>query len=138
MVLLYHVVSSAKYRQVVFTDEIDEVLVAVCEAIEKRYEVSFLEIGTDQDHVHFLIQSVLTYSGTKIVKMLKSIIAREIFSRCPDVKKALWGGEFWGKGYFINTVAQHGTDKLIAKYVKEQGLEKEYVQLKANHQLKLF
>ena len=59
-VLLYHILSSAKYRRVVFTDEIDKVLVTVCEAIEKRYEVSFLEIGTDQDHVHFLIQIVPT------------------------------------------------------------------------------
>ncbi|NOQ76145.1 MAG: IS200/IS605 family transposase, partial [Crocinitomix sp.] len=61
-VLLYHVVSSAKYRKVVFTDSVDSVLVKVCDEIEKRYDVSFLEIGTDENHVHFLVQSVPTYS----------------------------------------------------------------------------
>nr|AKS10327.1 Transposase IS200 like protein [Rickettsia endosymbiont of Ixodes pacificus] len=52
----------------------------VCLDIEKRYQVKFLEIGTDQDHVHFLIQSVPTYSVTKIVTMVKSITARQIFN----------------------------------------------------------
>ena len=70
--------------------------------------------------------------------MIKSIVAREVFERCPEVKKQLWGGEFWGKGYFVNTVGQHGTEKLIANYVKEQGVEKDYKSLKKNNQLKLF
>ena len=137
-VLLYHFVSSAKYRRVVITDSVDKVIVEICEDIEKRYEVSFLEIGTDKNHVHFLIQSVPSYSITKIVTMIKSIIAREVFKRCPEVKKQLWGGEFWGKGYFVNTVGQHGTEKLIANYVKDQGIEKDYKSLKKNNQLKLF
>lgn len=137
-VLLYHFVSSAKYRRVVITDPVDKVIVEICDDIEKRYEVNFLEIGTDKNHVHFLIQSVPSYSVTKIVTMIKSIVAREVFKRCPEVKKQLWGGEFWGKGYFVNTVVQHGTEKLIANYVKEQGVEKDYKSLKKNNQLKLF
>ena len=137
-VLLYHIVSSAKYRRVVFSEEVDRVLVGVCEDIELRYEVKFLEIGTDKDHVHFLVQSVPSYSVTKIVTMIKSLVAREVFSQCPKVKKQLWGGEFWGKGYFVNTVGQYGTEKMIAEYVKSQGIEKEYEILKASYQLALF
>ena len=137
-VLLYHIVSSAKYRRVVFTPEVDKLLVSVCEEIEKRYEIRFLEIGTDEDHVHFLVQSVPTYSVTKIVRTIKSLISREVFEKCPEVKKQLWGGEFFGKGYFVNTVGQHGTENKIANYVKSQGLEKEYKVLKKSNQLKLF
>ena len=70
--------------------------------------------------------------------MIKSLTAREKFKQCPEVKKQLWGGEFWGKGYFVNTVGQHGTEKMIAKYVQQQGLEKEYKTLKKDYQLKLF
>jgi REP element-mobilizing transposase RayT len=58
----------------------------VCIEIEERYQVKFLEIGTDKDHVHFLVQSVPTYSVTKIISTIKSITAREIFKRCPQVK----------------------------------------------------
>ena len=137
-VLLYHIVSSAKYRRVVLTEDVDKVLVNTCEEIEKRYELRFLEVGTDDDHVHFLVQSVPSYSVTKMVTLIKSIIAREVFRQCPEVKKQLWGGEFWGKGFFVNTVGQHGTEDKIAKYVKEQGLEKEYKTLKKSNQLKIF
>jgi REP element-mobilizing transposase RayT len=59
--------------------------------IADRYQVKFLEIGTDKDHVHFLVQSVPTYSVTKIVTLVKSLTAREVFSRCPQVKKTIVG-----------------------------------------------
>ena len=137
-VLLYHIVSSAKYRRVVITEEVDKIILEVCREIEKRYEVMFLEIGTDNDHVHFLVQSVPTYSVTKIVTMIKSIVAREVFRQSPEVKEQLWGGEFFGKGYFVNTVGQHGTENKIAEYVKSQGKESEYEKLMSNHQLSLF
>lgn len=45
------------------------------------------------------------------------------------------GGEFWGKGYFVNTVGQYGTEKKIAEYVKNQELEKDYKKLQADYQL---
>ena len=53
----------AKYRRVVFDVSVDQVLREVCLDIEKRYQIKFLEIGTDEDHVHFLVQSVPTYSA---------------------------------------------------------------------------
>ena len=99
-VLLYHLVFPTKYKRVVFDESVDDILKTVCLDIEDRYQVKFLEIGTDQNHVHFWVQSVPTYSVTKFVRLIKSITARELFRRCPDVKKQLWGGEFWSDGYF--------------------------------------
>ena len=125
-VLLYHLVCPAKYRRVVFTEEVDRTLKDVCLEIAKRYEIRFIEIGTDQDHVHFLVQAVPTYSPTKIVRILKSITAREIFRQVPSVKKQLWGGEFWSDGYYISTVGQHASEDVIREYVKRQGREEEY------------
>jgi putative transposase len=78
-VLIYHLVFPAKYRRAVFDEEVDDILKSVCMDIEKRYQIKFLEIGTDKDHVHFLVQSVPTYSVTKIITMIKSLTAREIF-----------------------------------------------------------
>src|SRR5438132_5446256 len=122
-VLLYHLVFPAKYRRAVIDPEVDQALRSICLDIEDRYEIKFLEIGTDKDHVHFLVQSVPTYSVTKLVTMLKSITAREIFKRCPQVKKQLWGGEFWSDGYFANTVGKHANETVLTKYVKDQGKE---------------
>ena len=128
-VLMYHVVCAAKYRRVVMSERVDAVLREVCLEIAKRWEIVFLEIGVDRDHAHFLIQSVPMYSPTKIVTTVKSITAREIFAAVPEVKQKLWGGEFWGKGYFINTVGQHGSESVIAAYVQGQGGQSEYHQL---------
>jgi putative transposase len=94
----------AKYRRAVFDEHVDDGIKEVCLEIEKRYQVKFLEIGTDKDHVHFLVQSVPTYTVTKLVTMIKSITAREVFRRCPEVKKQLWGGEFWTDDYFGGTI----------------------------------
>jgi putative transposase len=83
-----------KYRKVLFSKEVDETLMNVCLEIEKRYDVHFMEIGTDKNHVHFLIQSVPKLSATAIITMIKIITAKEIFKSHPEVKTKLWGGEF--------------------------------------------
>ena len=138
---MYHFVCPAKYRRVVFSKEVDETLKQVCLDISVRYEIEFMEIGTDKNHVHFLVQSVPTYSPTKIVRIIKSITAREIFLRHPEVKKKLWGGEFWSDGYFVNTVSKFGSEEAIKKYVQNQGMDKEYTELhkkKDYEQISLF
>src|SRR3954447_14883524 len=102
-VLLYPLVFPAKYRRAVIDAAVDQTLREVCLEIEARYQLKFLEIGTDKNHVHFLAQSVPTYSVSKLVTIIKSLTAREIFRRCPEVKERLWGGEFWTDGYFAVT-----------------------------------
>jgi REP element-mobilizing transposase RayT len=126
-VLIYHIVCPAKYRKVIFSKEVDIELKNICLEIGKRYEIKFIEIGTDQNHVHFLVQSVPMQSPTQIVKTIKSITAREVLKKCPEVKKVMWGGKFWSEGFFINTVGHKGCEETVRKYVKEQGVEKEYV-----------
>ena len=119
---MYHLVFPAKYRRVKFEGGIEEELKEIC-----------LEIGTDKDQVHFLVQSVMKYSVTQIVTKIKSIKAREIFKRSAEVKKVLWEGEFWTDGYFVNTVSKHGNEQIIERYIKEQG--KEYKSLYKDYQL---
>jgi putative transposase len=135
-VLLYHLVFPANYRRAVLDAGVDRVIILTCAEIEKRYEIKFLEIGSDEDHIHFLIQSVPMYSITKLVTMIKSLTAREVFKKCPYVKKQLWGGEFWSDGYFASTVGKHGDESMIRKYVKNQG--NNYEQLHCDHQLVIF
>ena len=135
-VLIYHLVLPAKYRRAVFDTRVDEELKNVCIEIGERYQVKFLEIGTDKDHVHFLVQAVPAYSVTKVVTLIKSLTAREILKRCPHVKKQLWGGEFWTDGYFASTVGKHGNEEMISNYVKHQG--QTYHKLHEDHRIALF
>ena len=120
-VLLYNLVCPTKYRKAVLTPDVDEKLKEICEEISLRYEIEFLEIGTDSDHVHFLVQSVPTYSPTKIVRTIKSITAKEIFRQMPEVKKQLWGGELWSDGYCISTVGAHSSEEAMKQHVRNQG-----------------
>ena len=75
------------------------------EHIFKRHNKTF--------HVHFLVQSVPSYSVSKMVRKLKSITAKELFKRYPEIKAKLWGGKFWTSGFYANTVGQYSNESVI-------------------------
>jgi putative transposase len=120
------------------TSAVEKSLVEVCKGIEERFEVYFIEIGADMNHVHYLIQSVPMISAKQITQLVKSITARELFRLHPEVKHQLWGGQFWSDGYYINTVGQYANESVIQKYIHEQGEDKnEYKKFHGN-QFRLF
>ena len=122
--LLYHLVCTVKYRRDVLTEAVTNTLVNVCMEIEETSDIDFLEIGTDVNHVHFLIQTTPSYSISQYVKLIKGKTANIIFKMNPEIKTKLWGGEFWSDGYWIVTVSKHGTEDVIREYVKNQGKDK--------------
>ncbi|WP_288605563.1 IS200/IS605 family transposase [uncultured Treponema sp.] len=132
--LLYHLVFPAKYRRKVFTEEVGERLKEICMEIKKCYEIRFVEIGMEEDHVHFLVQSVPKLAVTRIVTIIKSITAREIFMSYPRIKKEiLWGGALWTSGYYANTVGLYASKETITRYIQNQGQEKrEYKKIYEN------
>ncbi len=136
--LLYHLVCAIKYRRSILSENVELSLVEVCINNEKRFGIEFLEIGSDENHVHFLLQSVPMLSVKKIDQTIKSITAKELFRLHPEVKQQLWGGQFWSSGYYVNTVGQYANEEVIQKYISNQGDDtKEY---KSYHksQLSLF
>ena len=137
--LLYHFVCPAKYRKEIFTEAVEQSLKQVCAQIEIVYEIRFVEIGADQDHVHFLVQSVPMQSPKRIIQIIKSLTARKLLEQHPEITKILWGGKFWTSGYYVNTVGRHGNEESVRLYVQNQG--KDYKQLQRQElleQLPLF
>ena len=124
--LLYHVVCPLKYRKSVITKEIGESLQEICLQITERYEINFVEIGYESDHVHFLVQSVPNLNVSEITKTIKSITAKQLFQKHPEIKAKLWGGNLWSSGYYANTVGQYGNEEVMRKYIERQGEQKEY------------
>ena len=113
--LLYHLVFPAKSRRKIFTQEVGERLKEICIEIEKCYEIRFVEIGMED----FLVQSVPKLAVTKIVTIIKSITARELFLSYPRIKKEiLWGGGLWTSGYYANTVGLYASKETITRYIK--------------------
>ncbi len=133
--LLYHIVFPVKYRREAIKEGVGNTLKRVCIEIGKRYEINFVEIGADEDHIHFLVQSVPNISVSQIVRIIKSITAKQIFRAHPEVKKILWGGNFWTSGFYANTIGEYGNKEIVKEYIEKQG--KKYIEIHKG-QLALF
>jgi putative transposase len=64
------------------------------------------------------------YSGGQVIKIIKSISGNKVFQEAPEIKRELWGGEFWTDGYYISTISGKGNKQVIEKYRKNQGKKK--------------
>ncbi len=117
----YHMVFVVKYRKAMIDREKMEFLKSILLEIGERYWFKFDAIGIEKDHFHVVLGVAPRYSPSRIMQMIKSITARELFKRYPEIKKQLWGGEFWTDGGHIDTVSEYGGLEKIRRYVEEQG-----------------
>ena len=114
----YHLVWTPKYRKWIQREDIRKRVGEIFSdiALHHGFEIQGLRIAPD--HVHIFLSFPPRYSVAHVVGMLKSITASEIFDEFPEVKKELWGGEFWEDGYFVRTVGDKVTADLIRRYIK--------------------
>ena len=117
----HHVVFPVKYRKALLSASVAVAVVEIAREIEIRYDIVFEEIGTDGDHIHVLCAFHPKYAGSAIVGLFKSITAKELFKRFPELKKELWGGEFWTDGFYFSSVGTRGDWERVKKYVANQG-----------------
>ena len=125
----YHLVFPVKYRKALIYDRAKSVLHQTLKQIELRYELTIEQAGDDGDHIHILLSFHPKYSIGEVVRKLKSITARELFKQLPELKKDLWGGEFWTDGYYASTVGTGGSKAVVERYIKNQGNNKDDKQL---------
>ena len=129
----YHFVTPVKYRKAIFgSPDREQALYQICKEIEERYSIEFEQIGIDRNHVHYLLSAAPKHAPSRIIQIVKSITARELFKQHPDIKKELWGGELWTDGFFVATIGEGGNKDIIKQYVAKQG------QREGESQLKLF
>ena len=117
----YHLVFPVKYRKALLTNDIPLAIASIAQEIAVRYDIEFERIGTDLDHIHILCSFPPKYGGSDVVRIFKSITARELFKQFPALKKELWGGEFWSDGFYLATVSERGDWKTVERYVANQG-----------------
>jgi putative transposase len=126
----YHLVLPVKYRKALLVEKIVKSIKEIALAIQERYALKIEQIGCDIDHIHLLCSSHPKYSPGKLVRLFKSITARELFKQFPSLKKELWGGEFWTDGYFIATVGEEVNWSVVEEYIRKQGKTPEQIQLR--------
>lgn len=127
----YHFVWIPKYRKDILTGEIKKRIVQLFKEISRVYEFEIDTMEIMEDHVHIFLSAPPKYGPSKIVEIMKSQSAKVIFKEFPQLKKQLWGGEFWSGGYFVRTVGDKVTAEIIRRYIQYQHNEK-------STQLKLF
>ena len=126
----YHLVWAPKYRKWIKREDIRERAKEIFLEVAEHYGFEIQEMRVAPDHVHIFLNVPPKYSIARVVGVLKSISANEIFERFPGVKKELWGGEFWEDGYFARTVGDKITADLIKRYIKYHRDEAQGKQLK--------
>jgi putative transposase len=118
--LKYHMVWVPKYRKMILRGELAKRLKTTFQEISERYEFEIDTMEVMDDHVHLFLSAPPRYSPARIVQIIKSISAKMVFKQFPEVKKRLWGGEFWSDGYFVRSVGDKVTSEVIRRYIKYQ------------------
>ncbi len=129
----YHIVFPVKYRKALLDKPVELAVLEIAKEIGERYEIDFENLGCDINHIHILCSYHPKYSGIEVVTMFKSITAKQLFRRFPELRKDLWGGEFWSDGYYLATVGERGNWDIVKKYIENQGKTVESVQLTLWH-----
>ena len=118
----YHLVIVMKYRRkILVKPEYVEHLCFLVKEIGARYEFEIEELGSDGDHVHILVSVPPRYSPSRVMQTIKSITARMMFEKFPEIKEQLWGGELWSDGGFVGTIGQALGLEGMKRYIKRQG-----------------
>jgi putative transposase len=76
-----------KYRKNLLNDNAVNFLKHVCYEIGERYSLEFDAIGCDGDHVHLFVGAEPKYSPSRVMQIIKSITALNIFKEHPEIKK---------------------------------------------------
>ncbi len=125
----YHIQITVKYRKVLIDEEVEQIMRETWKGFKERYAIDIYTIGFDDNHVHLLCQFLPKYSAGQVIKWIKHLTAKRVL-QLPQVKKELWGGEFWTDGYYIATISNRGTKQIIENYVKHQGQLSHLTQLR--------
>jgi len=112
--LKYHLVWIPKYRKHMLNGEVSWYLKEVFQRIAEEYEFRIDTMEVVEDHVQVFIEVPPRYSLAQVVQILKSVSAREVFKKFPELRKQLWAGKFWSEGHFVGSAG----DKVSADIMR--------------------
>ena len=127
--LKYHLVWVPKYRKHILGGEVSGFLKEVFKRISEEYGFEIDTMEVVEDHIHVFLEAPPKYSPAQLVQMMKSISAKEVFKKYPELRKQLWAGELWNDGYFVRSVGDEVTATIIRKYIEYQKHEDNSKQL---------
>ena len=116
----YHFVWRPKYRKSLLVRARRSYLLYLLKRLAREYDLEVVEVEVMPDHVHLFVSGPPRYSPAGLMRIIKSITAREMFSKFPELRQELWAGEFWGPGYYVGTAGDQVTTEMIKRYIRHQ------------------
>lgn len=116
---MFHIVWLPKYRKKVLEGRVKERVEELLRECAEVNDWEIQELNVQLDHVHIVIQLPPSISVSKAVQLLKGLTSRMIRAELPEVKKRLWGNDFWADGFFSVTVGSC-SEQTVLDYVKNQ------------------
>ncbi len=116
--LNYHFVFVLKYRKAVLIERIRDRLEELIKEQCKKFGFEIISLEIMPDHVHLFVSAPPKFAPCEIARLIKGYTARFLFKEFPELKRELWGGEFWAKSYYVGS---HGTvsSETIKRYIEE-------------------
>ena len=115
----YHVVFSTKRRRrALRPGDIQQCCEKLLRRAAEAYDMKVLVMEVDLDHVHLYLEIPPQLSVGKAVRILKSLSARHLFAKFPQLKRTFWSGEIWSPSYFVRSVGEGVTAETVRRYIE--------------------
>jgi REP-associated tyrosine transposase len=116
----YHLVWAPKDRKGMLRGALRERVEGLVREIAQDFGFAIDTLAVAGDHVHIFLDFPPRYSIAKVVGILKSISASQVFEEFPQLRKQLWARELWEDGYFARTVGDKVRAEVIRRYIRQQ------------------
>jgi putative transposase len=118
-----------KYRKCLIDSKIFDYIIQILSGISERYYLNFQAVGCERDHLHILVEAAPRYSPSEVMQICKSITAKQLFKKFPELEEERWGGHLWSEGGHIDTVGDGYDVKAMEQYIKKQGVSASQMKL---------
>lgn len=118
--LFYHIVWAPKYRRRVLDGRVGERARQIIVETSAKYGYKIDTLKVSPDHIHVLLSLPPRMSVAEAVRTLKSLTARTLLEEFSELKKHLWQGSLWTRGYAVNSVGGLNLDTVRQYITTEQ------------------
>jgi len=115
----YHFVWCPKYRKPILiqhiAEELEKTIRTIC--LTKIWDI--LELKIMPNHIHLFLSTPLYESPTGVIKILKGVSAKRLYSVYPELRTMFRKGSIWSPSYYVGTAGNVSSDT-IQRYIQEQ------------------
>lgn len=112
--LYYHIIFSTKNRVSYIKPEIEQRVWTYVGGIARRHNMTALQVGGMEDHLHALVMAPPTLSPSQMAQYLKGDSSKWIHEEFPELSDFAWQD-----GYGAFTVSKSNLDEVIS-YIQNQ------------------